>query len=351
MNPSGAHLVIRADGGPAIGMGHVVRCSALGQAWRDLGGAVTLVTVAPLGRLEARLAREGIQTIVVDAAPGSSEDANATLAVAKRNNARHVVMDGYDFDLAYQQMLVRSELATVCIDDYAHADGYVTDLVVNQNLDTTKDLYTTYASGAHFLLGSQFVMLRRDFTTMLAPKRCSRRATRRVLVTMGGSDPENVTSLVVHALSRATLRADCAVVVGGANPHRAAIAKLVTGFDKRMRVCHDVPSLRRLMRWADVVVCAGGTTAWESAFMGLPMVTIVLAKNQALIADALAKHEVSVNLGWHASVVADAIAGAVAALLHDSDRRSQIATRAEALVDGLGARRVAMAIESLPGKL
>ena len=83
--------------------------------------------------------------------------------------------------------------------------------------------------------------------------------------------------------------------------------------------------------------------------MGLPMVTIVLAENQVLIADALAKHGVSLNLGDNRSVDAGAIAGAVHLLLDDTERRQRMAIRAVTLVDGFGADRVAKELESLTG--
>ena len=41
-NPYG-NLVIRADAGARIGIGHVMRSLALAQAWQDAGGDVTFV--------------------------------------------------------------------------------------------------------------------------------------------------------------------------------------------------------------------------------------------------------------------------------------------------------------------
>ena len=54
----------------------------------------------------------------------------------------------------------------------------------------------------------------------------------------------------------------------------------------------------QLFKWADISISAGGSTCMEMAFMGLPMVTIVLADNQSAIAEGFQSAGASLNLGW-----------------------------------------------------
>ena len=54
-------LLIRADIGPTVGTGHVMRTAALASAWCNMGGAATIVCTADLPRsLRQRLERDGI---------------------------------------------------------------------------------------------------------------------------------------------------------------------------------------------------------------------------------------------------------------------------------------------------
>jgi len=103
------------------------------------------------------------------------------------------------------------------------------------------------------------------------------------------------------------------------------------------------------MEWADVIVCGGGTTCWEAAFIGVPMIVMVVAENQVRIADALANHGVAINLGDSAHIARATIADSVQTLLLDQSRRERMSSTGRGIVDGFGARRVAMAIASLRG--
>ena len=59
------HLIIRADASSQIGTGHIMRCIALAQAWRDWGGEVDFVTNCQSDVLRDRLTSEGFDLKVL----------------------------------------------------------------------------------------------------------------------------------------------------------------------------------------------------------------------------------------------------------------------------------------------
>jgi RimJ/RimL family protein N-acetyltransferase len=88
------------------------------------------------------------------------------------------------------------------------------------------------------------------------------------------------------------------------------------------------------MARADLAICAGGTTAWELSFLGVPMLVLVLAENQRTNAERLAATGAAV----HTSIAR--LADDLRTLLTDAPRRTEMSRRARALVDGLGMFRV-----------
>jgi spore coat polysaccharide biosynthesis predicted glycosyltransferase SpsG len=98
------------------------------------------------------------------------------------------------------------------------------------------------------------------------------------------------------------------------------------------------------MRWADLAICAGGSTCWELAYMGVPSIILILAENQRGIAESLAEAGAADCLGWHADAGSGAITEAVARLVADPERRAALTRRGRRLVDGQGVERVVDAL-------
>jgi UDP-2,4-diacetamido-2,4,6-trideoxy-beta-L-altropyranose hydrolase len=292
--------------------------------------------------LERRLAEEDVAHASVDASPGSDADAAATIATAREAGADWIVVDGYAFGAQYQHRLRESGHRLLFVDDYGHAEHYAAHVVLNQNIDADASLYARREADTELLLGPTYAMLRKEFWDWRDPRRHPRRDAQRVLVTLGGVDPDNLTTLVVDALNRNFARTDVqiTVVVGGSNPNDARIQAAAAEAEAQIDLRRNVTNMASLMSESDVAVSAGGSTCWELAFMGIPTVIVVLADNQRGIARGLHDANTAVNLGWHTSVDGTDVAEAVERLLLDDERRLQMAENAQALVDGRGVERI-----------
>lgn len=334
-------LLLRADGGAEIGAGHLLRCLALAQGWQGRGGQALFACASEHPALITRLAGEGIATHTVTATPGSRGDAEHTVRLAREAGARWVVVDGYHFDASYQAMLQEAGLQVLWIDDEAHAAPYVADLVLNQNLHATESLYARRAPSTGLLLGPRYALLRREFTRWRGFEREIPQVARRILVTLGGGDPGNVTLQVVQGLDQTRFaELQVQVVVGGFNPHLEKLRTWAAHSRVAARLLHDVPDMAELMAHSDLAISGAGSTAWELAFLGLPSCLVVIADNQRSVAEQLAAHGVAVDLGSAAELTAHDVAAAVQRLTGDTDLRQELATRGRRLVDGDGVARV-----------
>ena len=171
-----------------------------------------------------------------------------------------------------------------------------------------------------------------------------REKARRILVSMGGADPGNVTTRVLDAI--AGLGLEIRAVVGAANPHLAEVraAAAMAGAE----ICVQVGDMRELMTWADLAITAGGSTCWEMCLIGLPMVAICIAENQRGIVRGLGAAGAALDAGDSGSFDAGRLADIVSATVVDQSLRRNLSLVARRLVDGRGADRVVAAMRSFP---
>jgi UDP-2,4-diacetamido-2,4,6-trideoxy-beta-L-altropyranose hydrolase len=334
-------LLVRADASAQIGTGHVMRCLALAQAWQDAGGRVVFLMAMEAPALEARLRSEGMEVIHLPVQPGSTDDAIRTADFAHQVGADWVVVDGYHFGADYQRIIKDSGLRLLFIDDNGHAGHYSADLVLNQNIHAHEGLYPNKEPYTRLLLGTRYVLLRREFLKWRGWKREIPEVARKVLVTMGGSDPDNVTLKVIQALQQVNMDGlEATVVVGGSNPHYEELQSAVQDSRFPIRLESNVVDMPELMAWADVAVSAGGSVIYELAFMGVPIIGLSRAKQEEVLLQRSTQSGISINLGVYHSVQPGWICEVLTGLAHSKEQRLAMSRAGRSLVDEFGPDRV-----------
>jgi UDP-2,4-diacetamido-2,4,6-trideoxy-beta-L-altropyranose hydrolase len=341
------NLLFRVDAGVNLGLGHAMRCLALAQAWQGRGGQATFLMASADPALTSRLSSEGITTVLMAAAPGSTADAQQTAALARSLGASWAVVDGYHFGPAYQQVIKSSGLKLLVIDDNGEADYYSAELVLNQNLHAEEQLYARREPYTRLLLGSGYVLLRRDFLPWKDWRRRFPETARRMLVALGGSDPANFTLQVIQALPRLDISGlEVKVIIGSSNPNAEGLRFAVSHSSFPLGLENNVRDISRLMAWADMGVSGGGTTSLEAAFMALPQCLVVLAENQASLAARMQESGAALSMGWFHSLDQQGIIHSLQSLALDQQKRREMGERGRLLVNGQGAQRVADAMLS-----
>jgi len=220
-------LVIRADANTRIGTGHLMRCLALAQGWKDSGGQVIFITACSNEPLLQRLYDEGFVVHRLEHPYPDPQDWEMTKQLLSEHLGAWLVLDGYHFDSEYQWLVKEAGYRFLVIDDMAHLPHYYADIVVNQNLHA-EQLHYPCEPYTQLLLGTQYVLLRREFLKGQGWKREIPEVARKVLVTLGGSDPDNVTLKVIRAINKLKIKGlEIKVVIGPSNPHMASLKEAI----------------------------------------------------------------------------------------------------------------------------
>ncbi len=337
--------LFRTDALPATGTGHAMRCLALAQALsvHGVGSRFLMTGVPPL--LARRFLREGFAIERHGHALGCGVDAEATVAAARRIGASWIVLDGYAFTEGYLDILVGSGIPVLMIDDLGKLSRYACAIVVNQNLHADASLYRSVAPPTRLLLGTRYMMLRREFWRYRHARSASHAGAPRILVSMGGSDPQDHASRAIGALTLLANRGvEATLVVGAANSRLETLRRRAGESAAKIAVLHNVEDMAALMRDTDLAVAAAGTTVWELAYMGVPMLLGSTVEAERVLASRLAAENGCIYVGDFLDCPPEQLAGAIDGLIADAGRRHALAAAAGRLVDGKGGERIVSAM-------
>jgi len=328
------HIAIRADAGPTIGFGHVMRCITLGTALIDRGHRVSLVSRNPVESLMKRCKNFGIAPVEI---PPSTDDASALKAL----RADLVIFDGYHLaDSA--STFYEHGIRWMGVDDNRELPIATASAVLNHNLFANDAMYPELAA-EQIWTGPEFALLRNDLTA-LERHDAQPPIANQIVLSMGGADPLDLSKVLALGIAESpntTVR----VATNAARRSHKELAAVVA---QHSQVEFATANLIETFRVSDIAVIGAGTTLWETAYLGIPTVALVTADNQEDGARSAARAGIAIMLDAR-DRPPDVIVAQVAELASDRQARVEMMRRGHDLFDGKGPHRVARRIETLLG--
>jgi UDP-2,4-diacetamido-2,4,6-trideoxy-beta-L-altropyranose hydrolase len=338
------NLFIRTDADSKVGHGHLMRCLGLAQCWKKKGGSATFISKCDSDLLCNRIMSDGFDFIRIERSFPDPSDWEITEHVLRKSNGSWLVCDGYHFDSQYHRNVKNGGYRLLAIDDTAHLSHYYADIILNQN-GHAKELFYSYEKYTSLLIGFDYVLLRREIINKKNFLNSTCRKVRKILVTMGGSDPSNQTQKIINLVKDIKPKGiEVCIVAGVSNPNINNLKDAVYETGASFRLIHNPENMADIIAGADMAISAGGSTCWELAFMGIPHLVVITADNQEGIATFLNKKGVAINLGWSDSLSPKNFKNAFEKLVFDYKGRKEMGARGQQLIDGFGTDRVVRAM-------
>lgn len=334
------------DGNEEIGLGHVMRCLSVADAFAGKGEACFFILAD--GRVEEAVKKRGYKTFIADTRFDNMEaEVSIIPPVLRYLHPKYIVVDSYFVTEKYLRFL-REFSRVAYIDDLA-AFAYPVDSLINYNIYSENIDYVALYSRSGMslpdcILGTKYVPLREEFGNL--PMRIWKWKVKNILISTGGADPLHLTLRLVKWLAgRQELerRTRFHIVLGAMNRDTDEIMKL-SEKSKNMVIHPSVQDMRSLMLMCDLAVSAAGSTLYELCACGTPAITFALADNQLSGADAFHRAGIMISLG---DIRADMdnpiekIMESIWVLSGDLGKRKEISQRMQGVIDGNGAKRIA----------
>ena len=357
-------IVFRVDASVDIGSGHVMRCLTLADELKKRGANTLFVTRAHPGNMAdvirsrehniKMLPAATIQYVPVtnDVAHALwlgvswTQDAEETFKLLVGEDVDWLIVDSYALDARWHQRLRSVTRRIMVIDDMSDRK-LDCDLLLDQTHGRSESVYCDCVPKyCQKLLGARYALLRPEFSEArrLALKRRENYiGIRKVLVSMGGTDPANVTGLVLEGLAEVNWNypPQIDVVLGSYAPHIEAIKLKAKQYRLPITISINVENMVDRMLEADLAVGAGGSTSWERCCLGLPTLMIIIADNQKEIVRQLEASCAILNLGDSNELESEDIKKETEKLLGDDLMWLGMSRKAAMICDGHGASKVA----------
>lgn len=336
-------IAIRTEATVKIGLGHVSRMLALADELEKSTGDIHFIindyTVA-----RELVESKGYRIIMID----------SDLNLRDWKSELEHQTGGIKFDCMVVDLYTRTSdmiesykqhcKALVLIDDLCDLDRYNVNLLINGNV-YAEDLDYPVNGRTQRLLGASYTIIREAFRNIYDVKKVITDSPNRILITFGGSDPENLTLRLVDLLSDFETEFKSIDVVAGNGYTDFVNLKARILDSPHIRLHRNVTDMENFMISADMAVSAAGTTTYELVSMGVPTILISAADNQDQIGKAMAKKGAALFCGKYRQISDQDILDTILRMKTDTGLRKKLSMTGKKIIDCRGPERIRLAIE------
>jgi UDP-2,4-diacetamido-2,4,6-trideoxy-beta-L-altropyranose hydrolase len=334
--------VIRADASLTLGGGHIYRTLVLAEALRDTGWTCAFACLPETLTIVPALASRGHEICLLET---REDEEPAVLRHRFPNGCALLVVDHYRRDLAFERSL-RGWAAKILAVEDLQGRAHDCDIFLDQT-HAWDARHMAQAAGRLALIGHEYALLRPGFANRRLRQglRIRRSPPNNILVQAGASDPFRLAQPLTKLAQIAFPQSRIMAVLGSSSPSLSAMRSMAEASGGQISLNVDAAHMDALMDEADLMLGAAGSSCWEACCLGLPMALVQIAENQAPVIGFLTAIDVSLSLGYAEDVLTQPLESLALTLQEGVARLDLMSQRAACITDGLGPRRLMLALE------
>lgn len=276
--------IFRADGNAKIGVGHIMRCLTIAEALADLVG-VNSIRFITSDEASAKVVNEhGFTAEILHTDYDKMEEELPQWESLNISNAV-VLVDSYYVTDEYLYKIKRYGKIILLDDFQMHA--FPVDVVINYNVFADLKKYIDlYGNECELYIGEKYVPIRKQFLNVQYKINDN---INNIMITTGGGDIYNIAQKIYKELSSINPNVVFHIISGVFNPYYDEL-KQIENKNHNMIVYHDVSNMAEIMKKCELAVTAGGSTIYELAAIGVPMICFSYAENQRMLVEYIGKN-------------------------------------------------------------
>jgi spore coat polysaccharide biosynthesis predicted glycosyltransferase SpsG len=298
----GFNILIRCDGSSEIGMGHVTRCLALAN---DLVSNWNSSVIFAMHSHELGVEKiKKIFPVIVKDKTENFTDVEWIIGIVKEKKVEALVLD-VRHQLCKDDLIKikqGTDVVIASVDD-PEDKRLVCDLVFYPPIVQVKEMNWQQFKGRLFT-GWNYVSIAKEF---IVSQGGNKRGCCKIMVSMGSTDPLNMTASVIEALTYLNANFHAYIILGKGNKNLSRIKSDLSQAKFSYMLIEDPASMRDYMLASDFAVIAFGHTAYELAAVGVHTLILSLTDDHYRSALVFEEFDLGTSLGVYENTTLDQI--------------------------------------------
>jgi spore coat polysaccharide biosynthesis predicted glycosyltransferase SpsG len=337
------NIAIRCITEKSKGYGNFTRALTLAISLKSHGHRVIFLINHNVS-IESLLTKKKISFYKIPNKINYNIENNFLLNLYEKNTFELLILDMREYGEIISKKISKF-VPTILIDD-AFSKNVYSDIVVNGSINKKFHNYNIKNKNTKLLLGPKFFMANEKF---LKNKKTNNQIIKKksftVLISIGGSDPKNLTSFIFNAIMNLP-NIKIIIIIGPFFTNISKIKNLVKN-KKNVVIKISPEKIWNEFAKADIIISKSGITLYELAIMGMPTLCISSFKHEEPSAKKFMKEKFLINLGMQNNVSKLSIKKNLSQLLDNTKQRRMMSTNGKKIVDGKGLFRITRIINAI----
>lgn len=328
-------ICFRVDGGYKLGLGHLSRCISLASELDKLGYKPIFIS-----KKDPNVNAFAENKVPIIFLPDNVSKNECIYFI--RSKIAEILPLAVIIDLKklnHGEYMALKQFSGLLIDiNGENFSDFYSDIIIKGDVNST----CKNVAGVEYLLRTPYKILGENIITYKKKNRKPNEKIKKILISMGGTDPNCLTLDIVKALINIK-DIDIDITIGQFFSKEKELSKIIRN-KKNFKIFIKPKDFKKMLAKSDICFIAGGITLYEAIFLGT--VPIVFCHNAAQLNDAKALENLGlcICLGLKNKYSLESIKQTLNKL--DYKLRTKIITKGNSVVDGLGAKRAALFIDN-----
>jgi len=342
MEFSRRRFLLRFDVSPKLGIGHLKRCYTLAKELKKNDADVVVACRSTgMGKKLDFFRNFANDWFEIGWNSNPCDDAKRVVSLVSDYNIGIVIVDHYRAYPEYQSILLDGKIKWLQF-DWSSSFILYANWVLNASPSAGIERYRRVFQGpdSSLLLGTRYALLSEKAAEVRAKCKFSQNV-KKIVISCGGGDDRGVILRCLRYLTSLDQSIERHIFVTNVNPNITEIREYLKGEKNQSSFLHvDQRDFVKDLSEMQLGILTGGTTTFEAAAVGLPMVLIQIADNQGPSCEAWDKMGAAVFLGELEQGSSHKLVNTLKTLIDDPEKRKLMSETGRAVLDCKGTKRV-----------